>query len=322
MKTRIWLQLTITLVMTSSAWAQQLQGMAGYVFPLDPALGSARAKAMGSAFVGMADDASALWWNPVGLGQLAAPQLSAHYNQWLVDTSQGSLVFATPIEEGYGLGLGINYVSLGQFENRASNGVLTGTSSADEWDMVGGYCMELSPKLWAGLSLQGHFESLAGIGDQAYSGSLGILWAVQPEFKLGLCLNQIGWASSGSATSSALRLGGSEDLSLGKDNQLLLALAGELDGGSLGRLQIGAEDKLFKVISVRAGYQWMSTDMQLQWTSGLQAGVGFTLQGVRLDCAIQPFGDLGTTNLISLTYQFDQGPKKAMDLKETKDNTL
>jgi hypothetical protein len=264
---------------------------------------------MGSAFVGIADDASALWWNPAGLGQLSESQISAHYNQWLVDTSQGSLLLATPMEAGSGLGLGINYVSLGQFENRAGNGTLTGTSTAEEWDLIGGYGLALIPRLYLGLSLQGHFESLAGIGDQAYSGALGFLWVVQSEIKLGLSLNEIGWTSNGTAISTSLRLGGSYDLNLGRDNQLLLALAGEWDDGSLGRLQFGAEDKLFKVLSFRAGYQWMSSDMRLEGTSGLQAGVGFTIQGVQLDYAIQPFGDLGTANLISLTYQFDAPDK-------------
>ncbi len=309
MKTIGWSLLILILAIAIPAWSEQIQGTAGYGFSLDPALGSARAKAMGSAFVGVADDASALWWNPAGLGQLSESQLSAHYNQWLVDTSQGSLLFATPMETGTGLGLGINYVSLGQFENRAGNGTLTGTSTAEEWDMIGGYGLALIPRLYLGLSLQGHFESLAGIGDQAYSGALGFLWVVQSEIKLGLSLNEIGWTSNGTAISTSLRLGGSYDLNLGRDNQLLLALAGEWDDGCLGRLQFGAEDKLFKVLSLRAGYQWMSSDMRLEGTSGLQAGVGFTIQGVQLDYAIQPFGDLGTANLISLTYQFDAPDK-------------
>jgi len=310
LKAIVWSLLILIIVVTIPAWSQQVQGTAGYGFPLDPAMGSARAKAMGSAFVGIADDASALWWNPAGLGQLSESQLSAHYNQWLVDTSQGSLVFATPMEKGIGLGLGINYVSLGQFENRTSAGTVTGTTGADEWDIVGGYGAQALKNIWVGLSLQGHFENLAGFGIQAYSGSLGFLWVVQPEIKLGLSLNGIGWTSNGTAISTALRLGGSYDVNLGRDNQILLALAGEWDDGSLGRLQFGAEDKLFKALSLRAGYQWMSTDMRLQGTSGLQAGVGFTLQGIQLDYAIQPFGDLGTANLISLTYQFDPKPEE------------
>jgi hypothetical protein len=44
-----------------------------------------RASAMGDAFVAIADDASALYWNPAGLAQLSENQVIFSHNTWVVD---------------------------------------------------------------------------------------------------------------------------------------------------------------------------------------------------------------------------------------------
>ncbi len=44
-----------------------------------------RASAMGEAFVAIANDASALYWNPAGLVQFSQNQVIFSHNQWLVD---------------------------------------------------------------------------------------------------------------------------------------------------------------------------------------------------------------------------------------------
>ena len=45
----------------------------------------ARASAMGEAFTAVANDASALYWNPAGLAQLEKNQIIFSHNEWLVD---------------------------------------------------------------------------------------------------------------------------------------------------------------------------------------------------------------------------------------------
>ena len=47
----------------------------------------ARASGMGGAFTGLADDASAIYWNPGGLTQLQRPETMGMYTVWLADTS-------------------------------------------------------------------------------------------------------------------------------------------------------------------------------------------------------------------------------------------
>ena len=46
-----------------------------------------RATAMGDAFVAVANDASALYWNPAGMAQMKKNQVIVAHNEWLVDIS-------------------------------------------------------------------------------------------------------------------------------------------------------------------------------------------------------------------------------------------
>ena len=46
-----------------------------------------RASAMGDAFVAVANDVSALYWNPAGLTQFQDNQIIFSHNEWVVDLS-------------------------------------------------------------------------------------------------------------------------------------------------------------------------------------------------------------------------------------------
>ena len=47
----------------------------------------ARALALGGAFTALANDASALYWNPAGLIQLNSISVSANHTDWLAETN-------------------------------------------------------------------------------------------------------------------------------------------------------------------------------------------------------------------------------------------
>jgi hypothetical protein len=56
----------------------------------------ARATGMGAAFVAVADDASAVYWNPAGLARLQGNIVSVHHVNWVADANmtQGTYVFS------------------------------------------------------------------------------------------------------------------------------------------------------------------------------------------------------------------------------------
>src|SRR5579859_3662899 len=110
-------------------WAQTqtTYSASSLIGALDNAGTSARATAMGSAFVAVADDSSALFWNPAGLGKLQRGDVSAYADAWLVDTARGSLSVAMPLQDFGGIGVAASYADYGAFDGRDATGALTGS---------------------------------------------------------------------------------------------------------------------------------------------------------------------------------------------------
>ena len=55
---------------------------------------SARATAMGSAFTGLADDATAVFWNPGGLVNVKGNEVSINHVSWAADTNLSTAIMA------------------------------------------------------------------------------------------------------------------------------------------------------------------------------------------------------------------------------------
>ena len=55
---------------------------------------SARATGMGSAFTGVADDATAVFWNPGGLVSVTGNEVSVNHVAWVADTNLSSAILA------------------------------------------------------------------------------------------------------------------------------------------------------------------------------------------------------------------------------------
>ena len=60
----------------------------------------ARSLAMGAAFVGVADDASATYWNPAGLSQITRKELTLMQATLFADTTYDFYSFVMPSKKG------------------------------------------------------------------------------------------------------------------------------------------------------------------------------------------------------------------------------
>ena len=69
-----------------SAWRCKL--------PQKPGVG-ARAMGLGSAYVALADDPTASYWNPAGLAAIKNTQVTAMHNEWILDFRQEYAAVAT-----------------------------------------------------------------------------------------------------------------------------------------------------------------------------------------------------------------------------------
>ncbi len=88
----------------------QRVGISTAVF-LKIAVGS-RASALGDAFVAIANDASALYWNPAGLVQFKDNQVLFSHNVWVVDISHDFLGAVYHIDESNAIGVAVTSLSM------------------------------------------------------------------------------------------------------------------------------------------------------------------------------------------------------------------
>lgn len=283
----------------------EVNSVAGLANPLGNTGGTARATAMGSAYVAVAEDSSALLWNPAGLSGLKNYELGLHHNSWLAGIAQETVVAGVPLSSWGGLGLSFNYINFGELAAYDSQGNAAGNYGASDLGAGLGWGKEVMQGLQAGVAMKTEALTIDGVSYSAFSGDLGLLWEVAGA-RLGVVYANLGSPVAGSALASALRLGASYGLTFNQDNSLLLAAATQVEPMGVSRIQFGAEEVFYRMAAVRLGYEDSLADNQIKGLSGLTAGLGFTTAGFNLDYAYLPFGDLGTAQRLSLSYRFGQ----------------
>lgn len=248
----------------------------------------ARATAMGEAFTAIADDGTALYWNPAGLAQLEDPELSAMYNLWFQEIKQGYLSLAFPLLGG-ALGLGANYVDMGEIEGRDEQGNPTGDFGASDVHVFLGYANRLLGRLMFGASGGALQDKIEEDQEIAYLGNVGLLLATE-YLSLGIAAQNIG--SKLGSDPLPLILRGGLSARLGP-----LSLAGDVVSPQDDDLYYcaGLEWWIGGILALRAGYK---TDQDIG--EGISAGMGFKIREISIDYAYVPYNDLGNTHRISL----------------------
>jgi len=76
----------------------------------------ARALAMGGCFGALANDASALYWNPAGIAQLSKLEISLTHSRWIADISNGFAGLVLPVDRNNIVGLSFQYQTMDEME--------------------------------------------------------------------------------------------------------------------------------------------------------------------------------------------------------------
>ncbi|MEJ2194869.1 MAG: PorV/PorQ family protein [Ignavibacteriaceae bacterium] len=72
----------------------------------------ARASALGDAFIAIANDVSALYWNPAGLVQFKSDEIMFAHNNWVVDINHDFLGGVYHFSESYAIGIALTGLSM------------------------------------------------------------------------------------------------------------------------------------------------------------------------------------------------------------------
>jgi Tetratricopeptide repeat len=296
----------VSLQVLFPAWgfSQTIVSGAGLATPLSALGASARADALGDAFVGLSDDASALFYNCAGLSRLSAASLSINHNSYLAGSFEETLLLGFPAGSLGGFAAALQYVSWGGLDERDANGVPQGVYTDSDAAFSLGWGMAVARGLSLGLALHGTQQKVVDSLYTGLSGDLGLLWEPSGGFRLGLDYTGLGTALAGFTPAQDLRLGLSAFLRMGKNVSLRPLLAGDWEPNGVSRIQGGLEGTLEGKYFLRVGYQGTLENNQIEGLTGFTAGAGLRIGRIQLDYAFVPYGDLGTSHRVSVGYEF------------------
>lgn len=137
---------------------------------------SARALGMGNAFVAIADEVPALYYNPAGLNQLLKYELNSFYAPLWEDTNYNFLGYAHPLEKMGTLALGMVNLTSGGFQKRETIESEPVGFSIIERAFFLGYGYTTANRLSLGTTIKTIQKNVAGYSGSAFGIDAGALY--------------------------------------------------------------------------------------------------------------------------------------------------
>ncbi len=307
-------------------------------------IGVGRATGMGEAFTGLADDASAVYWNPAGISFLQNREVMLTHNDWAADVYQEFVSAVIPT--GWGVvGFSASYVGMGsidqtQIDNpltkgyREDLGDLNSTVSAsDLWASIT-YSRLVTDRLSFGANVKYVQSQIWQMTSSGIAFDIGLLYKTSfKNITLGIAINHFGpdvsfrgrqlqyldsdttyedkkipveVVTAKDPLPTLFRFG----LSIPFGENFLMAIDVVHPSDINETVNIGFEYSL-KNFSLRGGYIF-NTDLEYQeavgYLHGLTAGAGFSFKigqnQAKLDYNYRSLGYLGMSHRVGLSLAF------------------
>jgi len=258
----------------------------------------ARAAAMGEAYIGLADDVSAIYWNPAGLGRLRGAGIGICHQQWFGGTASELVDAGIPFAGG-AIGVGLVYQGSRGNELRDNQNQLMGTFTTWSGSAAIGYAHPLGRKFDVGGSAKVLGENLYTASGTGAAFDLGLQYRPSSAVGFGLVARNMG---SYKLASEPSRLPADVGLGISLSQSWF---AGGLDVvmpfNEQPSVRVGVDFRPARVLALRLGYRTGPVDLSaLGAVSGLTAGIGVKAKDLTLDYCVQPYGKLGVVHRIGL----------------------
>ncbi len=295
-----------------------------------------RALGMGGAFVAVANDVSALYWNPAGTAHLASPEFMFSHNEWLADINFDYAATAIPVGERGVLGLSATFLTMGEEPVRT---VLQPEGTGELFDagsyaMSLGYSMMLTDRFSIGFCGKYVREYIKDCNSTGFAMDVGTLFETQWRgLMLGMSISNFGTKLQMAGNDVLVQVdpdptqeGNNENINanialdkfdmplvfrvgLAMDvlrdvagNSLLVSMDALHPNDNTEAMDFGVEYGLADRLFLRAGYK---SAFMKDSEEGLAAGLGLSLPilgsaNLKLDYAYQSFGRLEQAHRVSI----------------------
>ncbi len=298
----------------------------------------ARAEALGGAFVAIADDPSALYWNPAGITQIKSISLQVTKTDWFVNTDFSVLDLVVPLPS-LGSALGFHLAMLDYGENPVRT-VFRPEGTGETYsasDFVAGlyFAMGITDRVSTSLGVKYFKQNIWHVSGSAVGFDLSILFQTPLEgLKLGGMISNLGpeFGLSGRDLTSIMDVDGRKPIFLNNDNVPInlatetyplpllfrfgiaykyylsennsLTVATNLNhpSNNVETVDFGFEANIFNSFYLRAGYQSLFADAA---ENGLTLGAGINYKVLDIatfvvDYSWSDWGVLSSVNRFSI----------------------
>lgn len=153
---------------------------------------SARTLGLGGAFVGVADDASSVVWNPAGLATLVPNEVRFETARLFEDTSINALNFAVPGNKLPSFGLSVVNLSSGQFDRTNELNDPLGSFSEGETAYIFSMARNVNPRFALGANVKLIRQQVEDFSGTGVGFDLGGLMNVTPTIRIGASVLNLG----------------------------------------------------------------------------------------------------------------------------------
>ncbi len=274
----------------------------------------ARASALGEAYSAVADEASALYWNPAALTQIPGGSLTVMHAAYIESSAYDSAFVAQNLGRLGSVALGGQFFTVGPITQTDVQGNELGTLNPHDMAVSFGYGHTLGK---GALGFSGKFiQSTLLHSAQTQALDLGLLSPVffQERLRLSLVMTNLGgrlkYDREAFDLPQALKVGSRLHLS----PTWMVSLEGVVPNDNRPYVALGTEYTIpvssFTQVALRMGGNSRALG-DLEGLNSLSLGSGLNLRSFSIDYAFLPMGDLGTTHRFSLSYKWggvDEAP--------------
>jgi hypothetical protein len=257
-----------------------------------------RATAMGGNFVGLADDVSALYWNPAGLATQHHRQLDSMQLNYVADITYQYIGGVYPL--GPDTTVGAYYSSLGTPMDNVTTYTQHGGTGAKFNSAASvinlSYATKLDHNRYVGVSVKNISERLADNSASGFSFDAGmqIKEFFSPQMSLGLVVQNFGLGSLRSNEPIGTNLRAGLGYQLNEQLTVVADVNRPLEGDMI--FGVGAEYWMNPALALRGGFNTLT---------GIAMGVGVRWSSLYFNYAFVPYGDLGDSHRFAVSYDFD-----------------
>jgi long-subunit fatty acid transport protein len=278
-----------------------------------------RATAMGDAFVAVANDVSALYWNPAGLTQFSENQVMFAHNQWVVDINHDFIgaVYHLDDENTFGVSLTSLYMDemkvtteyvpfgTGEYFGFSDLGIAISYSKkmTDQFSFgasvryieesldrlkMRGIMIDLGTYYWTGLGTTRFAVAVTNFGND-----------LAPDGEVILVGNRINSEWQSFSPPTMFRIGFALEPYEDNENRITTSIQLNHPNDNSENVSLGAEYVWNNMFFARAGYK-INVDEQ-DFTFGAGVNVPVSIANISVDYAFANFARLGSAHRFSIT---------------------